>query len=56
MNKLQLSFMRLLHNTPVNITNEHMGSQSVLFEGTLCSASAFLQLRCKSVGDTFANI
>ena len=26
--------MRLLHNTPVDITNEHMGSQSVLFEGT----------------------
>ena len=27
--------MRVLHNTLVNITNEHMGSQSVLFEGTL---------------------
>ena len=27
--------MRLLHNTPVNITNEHMGSQSVLFEGSV---------------------
>ena len=26
--------MRVLHNTLVNITNEHMGSQSVLFEGT----------------------
>ena len=26
--------MRDLHNTLVNITNEHMGSQSVLFEGT----------------------
>ena len=25
--------MRVLHNTLVNITNEHMGSQSVLFEG-----------------------
>ena len=35
MNKLQLSFMRLLHNTPVDITNEHMGSQSVLFEGSV---------------------
>lgn len=35
MNKLQLPFMRDLHNTLVNITNEHMGSQSVLFEGTL---------------------
>ena len=27
--------MRVLHNTLVNITNEHMGSQSVLFEGTV---------------------
>ena len=27
--------MRDLHNTLVNITNEHMGSQSVLFEGTV---------------------
>ena len=35
MNKLQLPFMRDLHNTLVNITNEHMGSQSVLFEGTV---------------------
>ena len=35
MNKLQLPFMRVLHNTLVNITNEHMGSQSVLFEGTV---------------------
>ena len=35
MNKLQLFFRRLLHNTPVDITNEHMGSQSVLFEGTV---------------------
>ena len=26
--------MRVLHNTLVNITNEHMGSQSVLFEGS----------------------
>ena len=34
MNKLQLPFMRDLHNTLVNITNEHMGSQSVLFEGS----------------------
>ena len=25
MNKLQLSFMKVLHNTHVNITNEHMG-------------------------------
>ena len=41
MNKLQLSFMRLLHNPPVKITNKHMGSQSVLFvpthELSLCS-------------------
>ena len=26
--------MRVLHKTLVNITNEHMGSQSVLFKGT----------------------
>ena len=34
MNKLQLPFMRVLHKTLVNITNEHMGSQSVLFKGS----------------------
>ena len=40
MNKLQLPFMRVLHNTLVNITNEHMGSQSVLFEGSDTNARA----------------
>ena len=40
MNKLQLPFMRVLHNTLVNITNEHMGSQSVLFEGTQATSPA----------------
>ena len=31
MNKLQLSFMRVLHNTLVNITNEHKGSQWAVY-------------------------
>ena len=34
MKKLQLSYMRVLRNTLVKITNEHMGSSCVLFVHT----------------------
>ena len=46
MNKLQLPFMRVLHNTLVNITNEHMGSQSVLFEGTVVHVHEYKGSHC----------
>tara|TARA_B100000925_G_scaffold199349_1_gene151055 strand:- start:762 stop:890 length:129 start_codon:yes stop_codon:yes gene_type:complete len=35
MHKLKLSFRRVLYNTFGNITNEHIGSPFVLFEGIL---------------------
>jgi hypothetical protein len=41
--------MRLLHNTPVDITNEHMGSQSVLFEGSVAHGPRKALVRTKFV-------